>query len=139
MTIAQGFCNSYKVEVQKGQHDLETDVIKMALYTSAADLDKDTIAYSATDEVSGTGYTAGGETMTSVAVTLDGDSAIIDFDDVVWSATTAITARGALIYNSSQANKAIAVLDFEYDISSTSTFTVQPPAPAESTAIAALS
>jgi hypothetical protein len=138
MAITAALCNSFKQEVMEGTHDMETDVLKMALYTSSASLGAGTTAYSATNEVSGTGYTAGGETLTSVAVTLDSSTGIVDFDDVSWTTST-ITARGALIYNSTDSNKAIAVLDFTTDVSSSSsTFTVQIPAAAAATAIIAL-
>jgi len=135
MAITQAMCSSFKQQILLGEHDLDTDVLKIALYTSAATLDASTTAYSATNEVSGTGYSAGGETLTSPAVTLDGTTAIVDFANVTWSSAT-ITARGALIYNSTNANKAIAVLDFGADKTSTAgDFTVQFPAATASTAI----
>lgn len=135
MAITQAMCSSFKQEILLGEHDLDTDVLKIALYTSSATLGAATTAYSATNEVSGTGYSAGGETLTSPAVTLDGTTAIVDFANVTWSNAT-ITARGALIYNSTNANKAIAVLDFGSDKTSTAgDFTVQFPAAAASTAI----
>jgi len=135
MAITQAMCSSFKQQILLGEHDLDTDVLKIALYTSAATLDASTTAYSATNEVSGTGYSAGGETLASPAVTLDGTTAIVDFANVTWSSAT-ITARGALIYNSTNANKAIAVLDFGADKTSTAgDFTVQFPAATASTAI----
>jgi hypothetical protein len=135
MAITQAMCSSFKQQILLGEHDLDTDVLKIALYTSSATLDASTTAYSATNEVSGTGYSAGGETLTSPAVTLDGTTAVVDFANVTWSSAT-ITARGALIYNSTNANKAIAVLDFGADKTSTAgDFTVQFPAATASTAI----
>jgi len=135
MAITQALCSSYKVEEKQGIHDLTTDVIKMALYTSSATLGAATTTYSATNEVSAVGYTATGKVMTGGAVTLDGTTAIVDFDDVVWLAST-ITARGALIYNSSKANRSVAVIDFGSDRSSTAeSFTVVMPAPTASTAL----
>jgi len=130
-------CSSFKQQILLSEHDLDTDVIKIALYTSAATLGASTTAYSTSDEVSssGTNYTAGGNTLTGAAVTLDGTTAIVDFNDTTWSAST-ITARGALIYNSSKSNKAIAVLDFGGDKTSTNgDFTINFPAAAAATAI----
>ena len=137
MPITQALCLSFKTETLGGVHDLDTDVIKMALYTSAATLGASTTAYTTSNEVSnsGTNYTTGGATMTSPVISLDGTTAIIDFDDVVWS-NASFTARGALIYNSSKADRAIAVLDFGADKTSTNgDFTVIMPAAAAATAI----
>jgi hypothetical protein len=120
MAITQAMCTSFKSEALQGVHDFTTDTFKIALYTSSATLSAATTAYSATNEVSGTGYTAGGETLTVTggSVSTSGTTAYVDFSDVTWSTAT-ITARGALIYNSSQANKAVAVLDFGADKTST--------------------
>lgn len=95
-------------------HDLANDTLKMALYTSSASLDATTTAYSATNEVSGTGYTAGGAALTATAgyPQLDGSSAIMLFDDVTWSSATISGIAGALIYNTTNANKAVAVINF---------------------------
>lgn len=135
MAISQAMCSSFKSEVLAGIHDLDTDVIKIALYTSAATLDASTTAYSATNEVTGTGYVAGGNTLTSPVISLDGTTGICDFADTTWAAST-ITARGALVYNSSKANRAIVVLDFGSDKTSTAgDFTIVMPA---ATAAAAL-
>lgn len=132
-------CTSFKVELLKGVHDFTNgtgDTFKMALYTSSATLDASTTAYSATNEVSGTGYTAGGETLTTVTPTSDGTTAVVDFADVTWSSST-ITARGALIYNSSAVgNPAVAVLDFGVDkTSSASNFVVSMPSATAADAI----
>lgn len=127
MAISAAICTSYKQEVMQGVHEA-ADTYKIALYTSAASLGASTTAYTATNEVSGTGYTAGGATLSGVSVTVDGTTAVLDFTDPTWANST-ITARGALIYNSTQGNKAVAVLDFGADISSTNdTFTVTFPA-----------
>jgi len=135
MAITQALCTSFKSELLGGTHDLDTDAIKIALFTSSASLDATTTAYSTTNEASGTGYTAGGNTLTSAAISVDGTTAIVDFADTTWSSAT-ITARGALIYNSSKANRAIAVLDFGGDKTSTNgDFTIQFPAAAAATAI----
>jgi hypothetical protein len=131
MAITQAMCSSFKQQLMLGEHDLDTDVIKMALFTSAATLSAATTAYSTSDEVVGAGYTAGGNTLAGAVVTLSGTTAFADFSDTTWTSST-ITARGALVYNSSKSNKAIAVLDFGSDKTSTSgDFTVQmPPATA---------
>ena len=129
MAIQQAIATSFKAEILQGIHD-SADTYKIALYTSAATLDATTTAYSATNEVSGTGYTAGGQVLSGFNVTTSGTTAILDFTtDPSWANAT-ITARGALIYNSSKTNKAVYVLDFGSDISSTNgVFTVTFPTP----------
>lgn len=120
-------CSSFKEQLLKGEHDFDVDVFKIALYTSAATLSSATTVYSSADEVTGVGYTAGGIALTGTTVSLTGTTAFVDFNDAVWAAST-ITARGALIYNSSKSNKAVAVLDFGADkTSTTGDFTVQMP------------
>lgn len=137
--MASAVCNSFKTEVLGGTHDLDTDVIKLALFTSSASLSASTTAYSSTNEVVGTGYTAAGNTLAGAAITLDGSTAIVDFTDTAWTTAT-ITARYALIYNSSKSNKAIAVLDFTTDQTATNgTFTVVFPTANSSSAIIRLS
>jgi hypothetical protein len=123
-------CSSFKQQLFLGEHDLDTDTIKMALYISAATLDASTTVYSTSNEVSssGTNYTAGGNTLTGATVSLSGTTAFVDFADTSWTTAT-FTARGALVYNASKSNKAIAVLDFGSDKTATNgTFTVQMPA-----------
>jgi hypothetical protein len=135
MAITQAMCSSFKQQILLGEHDLDTDVIKLALYTSAATLSAATTAYTTSDEVVGTGYTAGGNTLAGATVSLTGTTAFVDFSDTTWTTAT-ITARGALIYNSSKSNKAIAVLDFGADKTSTAgDFTVQFPTNDASSAI----
>jgi len=147
MAITQAMTTSFKVEILDGIHNFGTGVIraattadtfKLALYTSSATLSATTTAYTATDEVSssGTNYTAGGLTLTiSQVPTSSGTTAFIDFDDLTFPSAT-ITANGALIYNSTQGNKAVAVLAFGGDKTSTAgNFTIQFPAAAASTAI----
>lgn len=137
MAISQAMCSSFKQQILLGEHDMDTDTIKIALYTSAATLGASTTAYTTSNEVSssGTGYTAGGNTLTGAVVTLDGTTAIVDFNDTTWTSVT-FTARGALIYNASKSNKAIAVLDFGADKTATSgNFTVQFPAATAAAAI----
>mgnify|MGYP003630557679 FL=1 len=127
MAITQAFCTSAKADFLGGVIDLDTDTIKIALYTSAATLSAATTAYATTNEVVGTGYVAGGNTLTGATISSSGTTAFVDFNDTTW-ATATITARGALIYDSSVANKAIAVLDFGADKTSTAgNFTVQFP------------
>ena len=117
MAITQAITTSYKEEVLQGIHDA-ADTYKMALYTSAATLGASTTAYSATNEVVGTGYTIGGTTLSGFNVTTSGTTAILDFNDPFWENAT-ITARGALVYNASKSNKAVAIYDFGSDIAST--------------------
>jgi hypothetical protein len=135
MAITSAVCNSFKQELFGGVHDLDTDVIKMALYTSAATLGATATVYTTSNEVVGVGYTAGGNTLTGATISLDGSVAIVDFSDTTWSSAT-ITARGAMIYNSSKSNKAIAVIDFAADKTSTNgLFVVQMPVANGSNAI----
>ncbi len=135
MAITQCMVTSFKADILGGVQDLDTDVIKIALYTSAATLDATTTAYTTSNEVVGTGYTAGGNTLAGATISTSGTTAFVDFSDTSWTTAT-ITARGALIYNSSKSNKAIAVLDFGADKTSTAgTFTVQFPANTASDAI----
>ena len=135
MAITQAFCTSAKADFLAGEIDLDADTIKIALYTSAATLSAATTAYTTTNEVVGTGYTAGGNTLTGATIATSGTTAYVDFNDTTW-ATATITARGALIYDSTNANKAIAVLDFGSDKTSTAgNFTVQFPTADASNAI----
>jgi len=129
MAISQAMCSSFKQQLFLGEHDLDTDVIKIALYTSAATLGASTTAYTTSDEVAnGNGYTTGGNTLTGASVSLSGTTAFVDFSDTTWAAST-ITARGALIYNSSKSNKAVAAFDFGANVVSvTGTFTIDLPA-----------
>jgi hypothetical protein len=142
MAISQAVTTSFKVELLGGQHDFRSaaDAMKIALYTSSASLDATTTDYSATNEVVGTGYTAGGAALTQVTPTSSGTTAFTDFADVTWSVST-ITARGALIYNTetdggSGTTESILVLDFGTDKSSTAgDFTVSFPTADASNAI----
>jgi hypothetical protein len=137
--IIQGLTNSFKAEILQGVHDLDTDVLKMALYTGSATLTPQTTAYSITDEVVASGYTAGGVILTGVTITTqtvpNTQPAVVyvDFNDAVFNA--ALTARGALIYNSSKSDKSVAVISFGADKTSTTTFTVQMPANTASDAL----
>lgn len=127
MSIIQTQTTSFKAELYQGIHDLTTDVIKIALYTASADLNEDTTVYSTTNEVVNTGtYSAGGAQLTPITVSTSGYTAYVGFPNISW--TGAITARCALIYNVTQGNKSIAVLDFGSDKTSTVTFTITMPA-----------
>lgn len=113
-------CTSFKSQLMSGLHDFDNpggNTFKIALYTSSATLGASTTAYSATNEVTGTGYTAGGETLTSVSPTTSGTTAYVDFADVTWASST-ITANGALIYNANSSNAAVVTLAFGSDKSS---------------------
>ena len=134
MSIIQTQTTSFKAQLYQGIHDLTTDVIKIALYTASADLNEDTTVYSSTDEVANTGtYSAGGAQLTPITIGTSGYTAFVGFPNISW--TGAITARCALIYNVTQGNKSIAVLDFGSDKTSAVTFTITMPA---NTATAAL-
>jgi hypothetical protein len=137
MAITQAMATSFKVQILDGVHNFGTGVVrastaadtfKIALYTSSATLDASTTAYTTSNEVVGTGYTAGGNTLTvSVVPTSSGTTAYLSFSNTSWSTAT-ITARGALIYNSTQSNAAVAILDFGSDKTSTAgTFTIVFP------------
>ena len=127
--MTQAISTSFKAEILQGIHD-SADTYKIALYTSASTLDATATAYTTTNEVSGVGYTSGGQTLSGFSVTTSGKTAILDFTtDPSWENAT-ITARGALIYNASKANKAVMVLDFGSDKSnSEGTFTIRLPLP----------
>jgi hypothetical protein len=132
--IQQGMVSSFKQQILLGEHDLDTDVIKIALYTSAADLGPSTTVYITSGEVVGTGYGAGGNTLAGAVVSLSGTTAYVTFNNTTWTSVN-FTARAALIYNSSKSNKAIAVLDFGSDKTSTTNFQIQFPAASSSSAI----
>jgi len=127
-------CDSFKSGLIDGDFDFATDTIKMALYTNNATLNADTAAYTATGEVSASGYTAGGVTLT-VEKGLSNNTAYISFEDATISA--AFTARGALIYK--DGGVAICVLDFGSDKTSTATFTVTFPTASSADALIRLS
>lgn len=132
------FCTSAKVGFLTGTYTPLADTMKIALYTNLATLDNTTTIYTTSNEVVGTGYTAGGNTLTGAAIGSDLTSpgtAWITFSNTSWTTAT-FTARGALIYDSTRSNAAIAVLDFGADKTATAgTFTVQIPAAAAATAL----
>ena len=133
--ITAGLTTSFKREVLLGIHDLDTDVLKIALYTADANLGPDTTTYSTTDEVSGTGYTAGGEVLLNVIVQQGNGTGYATFDDPSWPGAN-FTTRGALIYNYTKGNKSIGVFNFGTDQSMTNQgFTIQLPADNPETAV----
>lgn len=139
MAITQAMCTSFKQELLQAKHDFTNgtgNTFKLALYTSSATLGAATTAYSATNEASGTGYSAGGSALTNVTPTTSGTTAFTDFADLTFSTAT-ITARGALIYNDTQAgDPSVVVLDFGSDKSSSAgDFTITFPTADASNAI----
>jgi hypothetical protein len=143
MAISTAMCTSFKKELLEGKHDFNAtsgDTFKIALYTSSATLGASTTDYSATNEVSGTGYSAGGNTLTNIDPTTSGTTAFTDFADSTWSSAT-ITANGALIYNTTTdggtgTTNAVCVLAFGGDKTSTNgDFVIQFPAADASNAI----
>jgi len=137
MAIQQGLTNSFKQEMLQAGQNLATDTLKMALYTAFSDIGPLTTVYTATNEVTGTGYVAGGVAVTGATISTDVNTGTVyvDFADVSWPGAN-FTARGALIYNVTRSNKSVAVLDFGSDKTFTSTSnTVTMP---ENTATTAL-
>ena len=141
MAITTAMCNSFKQELLGGVHDLDTDTLKIALIkeTPSGTYGASTTNYSDvtgnTDEATGTNYTAGGQALDSATISLSGSTAIVDFSDEVFSNLT-LSADGAIIYNSSQSNKAIAVFDFGGTVTATSgDFTIVFPTADASNAV----
>ena len=135
MSLSQTLTTSFKQQLLQGVHNFDTDTFKVALYTAVADLNDTTTAYNVATagQVANTGdYSAGGAT-TATSVSVTGTVAFVNFGNVSW--TAALTARGALIYNSSKSDKAVAVLDFGADKTSVTTFTVTMPANTSTTAL----
>ena len=142
MAITQGATNTFKLGMPKGDFDFDTNTFKIALYTGAASIGPDTTAYTTDGEVVATGYTAGGETLTVTQTPTIGNqtgnaTVYMSFANVTW--TSALTARGALIYKSGSGNPTVCVLDFGGDKTSTTTFTVQFPAVTSTAAIIRIS
>jgi hypothetical protein len=131
-SIVQTQTTSFKKELYQAIHDFTTDTFKIALYTANADLNAATTAYSSSNEVTGTGYTAGGIVLTGVTVNASDYTAYVNFANAVFGAS--VTARCALIYNSSKANRSVVVLDFGSDKTSTN-FTITMPANGATTAL----
>ena len=137
--IIQCIVNSFRSQMLQGQHNLLTDTLKIALYTGNATLGPMTTVYTTDGEASGTGYVAGGIVLTGTTIDTATETTTtpavvyVNFNNAVFSA--AVTARGALIYNFSKSNKAIAVIDFGADKTSATTFTVVMPANTSTTAL----
>jgi len=138
MAISTAMCTSFKQELLVGTHNFTAtsgNTFKLALYTSSASLGAGTTAYTTSNEVSGTGYTAAGAALTSVTPTTSGTTAFCDFSDLTFSSST-ITANGALIYNDTQSDKAVCTLAFGGDKTSTAgDFTITFPTADASNAI----
>jgi len=141
MTISSAVCNSFKQEILVGTHNFTAssgNAFKLAMYTSSASLGAGTTAYSSSNEItnaSGSAYSAGGKTIVSVTPALDGTVAVCDFADISFTSAS-FTANGCLIYNDTQADKAVCVVAFGGDKTvSSGTFTIQFPAAGASTAI----
>ena len=135
MSIQQTLTTSFKQQILLVEHDLETDTLKLALFTALATLGPNTTVYDTSYEVVGTGYTAGGNILTGVTISTSANGVVyVDFANSVWNPAS-FTARGGLIYNFSKGNKSIAVLDFGADKTCQNSFTVQMP---ENTSTAAL-
>ena len=141
MAISSAICNSFKQEILVGTHNFTAssgNAFKIALYTSSASLGAGTTAYSSSNEISntsGSAYSAGGKTIVSVTPALDGTVAVCDFADISFTSAS-FTANGCLIYNDTQADKAVCVVAFGGDKTvSSGTFTIQFPSAAASTAI----
>jgi len=136
MAISQVLCTSFKKELLEGTHNFGSHTFKIALYTSAATLNADTTVYTTDNQVAdGNGYTAPGVTLTRINPSSGDGVGFTGFEDATW-ASSSFTARGALIYNSSQGNKAVMVLDFgDNKTSNNSTFTVGMPANTSTTAL----
>jgi len=131
-SILQTQTTSFKTELYTGVHNLSTNTLKIALYTANADLNEATTVYTTDGEVSGTGYSPGGVLLTGVTIESSGSTAYVNFSNVVFNAS--VTARCALIYNVTQGNKSIVVLDFGSDKTSTN-FTITMPANTASAAL----
>ena len=136
MTIYQGLTTSFKVDILEGKQNIASDTLKMALYTAYATLNQDTTAYTSDNEISGTGYTAGGQALSNVTIQNDSNTVFVSFSDVTWNPAQ-FTTRGALIYNATKSNASIAVLDFGSDKIQTgnNTFTVTLPPDTASSAL----
>jgi len=134
MSISQTLTTSFKQQLLQGVHDFSTDTFYMALYTANADIGAATTVYTATGEISGTVYVPGGQAMTGISVSVTDTTAFVNFTNVVWT-PGAFTARGALIYNFTEGNKSVAVLDFGADKTTTSSFTVVMPTNSSTTSL----
>ena len=115
MTIYQGLTTSFKVDILNGRQNIASDTLKMALYDGYVELDQNTNEYTPTNEITGAGYVAGGQTLANVTVNSTSNGIVyVSFDNVVWNPAQFVT-RGALIYNFTRANASVATLDFGSD------------------------
>jgi hypothetical protein len=137
MAITQTMCTSFKKEILEATHNFSASgghTFKIALYTSSATIGASTTAFTTAGEASGTAYVSGGFTLTNTGVSSGGTTGFSDFGDAYWNSSS-ITARGALIYNSSQSNKAVCVLNFGADITSNPDFRIRFPVNDAETAV----
>lgn len=135
MAITTAVCTSFKNELAQGVHNFTTDSFKLALYTNNANLDESTTQYTASGEVVGQGYVSGGKAVNNLSVSISGSTILMDFDDIVWT-NASFTTRGALLFNTSKSNKAVAVWNFGSDKSAAGTdFTIIVPSATVGSAI----
>ena len=136
MSIVQGQTTSFKYQLYQGLHNFSANTFNIALFTGAASINQNTVVYTPTGEVVGAGYTAGGQALTGVTISQDLAKSIayVNFNNAVWTSAS-FTARCALIYNVSQGNSAVAVIDFGADKTCRNTFTVAMPGNASTTAL----
>jgi len=136
MTIYQGLTTSFKVDILNGRQNIASDTLKMSLYTAYATLDEDTTAYVSDNEITGTGYTVGGNQLSNVTIQSGSNTVFVSFDNLTWNPAE-FTTRGALIYNATKSNASIAVLDFGSDKiqAGNNTFTVVFPPDTASSAL----
>ena len=132
--IAQTITTSFKQDILQALQSLTTDVLNMALYTGAASLDASTTIYTTLNEVTGTGYTAGGHICSNVTLNTSGTTVYVSFDNVQWTGVS-FTCRGALIYNTSKSNKSVALLNFGSDKIAGPNFVVTLPANSANSAL----
>lgn len=136
MAIQQTLTNSFKQQMLQAGQNLATDTLKLALYTGFANIGPNTTAYTTDSEITGTGYTAGGLTLTGVTISTSTNGVVyVNFDNAVWSPAVFSAVRGALIYNTTRANASVAVLDFGSDKSCSNSFTVTMPQNTDTTAL----
>jgi hypothetical protein len=136
MTIYQGLTTSFKVDILNGRQNIASDTLKMSLYTAYATLNEDTTAYVSDNEITGTGYTVGGNQLSNVTIQSGSNTVFVSFDNLTWNPAE-FTTRGALIYNATKSNASIAVLDFGSDKiqAGNNTFTVVFPPDTASSAL----
>jgi hypothetical protein len=133
--IQQTLTTSFKQQMLQGQQNLASDQLWIALYTAFSSIGPNTTAYTTDNEISGTGYSPGGQQLTGVTISTSTNGVVyVNFDNVVWN-PAAFTTRGALIYNVTQSNASVAVLDFGSDKICSNTFTITMPVNSETTAL----